>query len=46
MAAILREEKNLLAEEEKERKRLHDLEWNLRDSSEFENWKIEQKHKD
>ncbi|KRX04389.1 hypothetical protein PPERSA_05650 [Pseudocohnilembus persalinus] len=46
VAAILREEKKLKEQEEKERKRLNDLEWNLRDSTEFENWKIEKKHED
>lgn len=40
VAAILREDKKLKELEEAEKKKLHDLEWNLRDSTEFENWKV------
>lgn len=46
MAAVLREEKKLREREEQEKKRLKDLEENLRDSTEFDNWKNEQKEKE
>lgn len=43
-AAILREEMKIVEKEKEEEKRLNDLEWNMRDSTEFENWKLEMKH--
>ena len=41
VAAILREDKQLQKKQLDEAKRIKDLEWNLRDSAEFENWKEE-----
>lgn len=46
VAAILREDKQLQKRQEEEEKRLKDLEWNMRDSAEFDNWKQEHKYKE
>ncbi|KAL4453394.1 hypothetical protein ABPG74_017601 [Tetrahymena malaccensis] len=46
VAAILREDKHLQKKQDDENKRIKDLEWNMRDSAEFENWKEEQKYKE
>lgn len=43
MAAVLKEEHLLQKKKEQEIKKLEDLEQNLRDSQEFENWNKEQK---
>ena len=46
VAAILREEKKLNEKIQEEEKRMKDLQMNMRDESEYENWKKEQKEKD
>lgn len=46
VAAILREEKKLNEKIQEEERRMKDLEMNMRDESEYENWKKEQKEKD
>jgi hypothetical protein len=46
VAAILREEKKLNEKIQEEERRMKDLEMNMRDESEHENWKKEQKEKD
>ncbi|EGR27662.1 hypothetical protein IMG5_191650 [Ichthyophthirius multifiliis] len=46
IAAILREDAKIKSVQEQEAKRLKDLEWNMRDSAEFENWKKEMKYKE
>jgi len=43
VAAILREEKKIIEKKQEELEKIHDLEWNMRDSTEFDNWKNEQK---
>lgn len=45
-AAVKREALALKVEEEKEQKRLKDLEWNQRDETEFVTWKKEMDQRD
>lgn len=46
VAAILREEKKLNEKIQEEEMRMKNLEINMRDETEFENWKKEMKEKD
>lgn len=46
MAAILREEKKLRQKIEDEEKRMRELEVNLRDDTEYQNWQKDMKDKD
>lgn len=41
---ILREEKKIKEKQKIEEEVIKDLEWNMRDSSEFNNWRREQDH--
>lgn len=46
VAAILREQKKLNEKILEEQRRMKDLQMNMRDESEFQTWKKEQKEKD
>ena len=46
VAAILLEEKKLNQKIEEEERKMKDLEYNMRDESEYENWRKEMKEKD
>lgn len=46
VAAILREEKKLKEKIEEEEKRMRELEVNLRDDTEYQNWQKDMKDKD